>query len=266
MTAVEAEAAAKAAAKKEKERAKKAAKKARQKANAAAAAAAAGATTTVHVDAAGVDDGGDSQATKPSEVGKHVTEADGALDSSAKKKKKKRKKKAGGGGSGDGGGAPKQTAPEPTIPIHELYPDGDFPSNPIWAYEDSPLWNKHEDSNLLRTTPAEMRAKEALMEEQIADLRQAAEVRLERSETSNAVASPLYFTPSPSPHNHISPIPFFDARCVIISVFDRPYTSQFLRSRFSDFSCTPRKYLGMSGSRHTARHGSGCKAGSSLAC
>ena len=63
-------------------------------------------------------------------------EGGGDVEGASKKKKKKKKKKTGGGGGGGNvSDGTKQTDP-PTIPISELYPDGNFPVGEEVEYPD----------------------------------------------------------------------------------------------------------------------------------
>eukprot|EP00041_Stephanoeca_diplocostata_P006365 m.82258 g.82258 ORF g.82258 m.82258 type:complete len:480 (+) comp16324_c0_seq1:112-1551(+) len=111
------------------------------------------------VDAPVEGDNADGQADEDGES------KDGDTGSAEKKKKrKKRNKKAGGGGGGGGAGGP-QTDP-PTIPMHLLYPDSNFPIGEM---------QKYTDDNLERTTAEELRMRDRLYDDKLKDLRQAAE-------------------------------------------------------------------------------------------
>ncbi|KAJ1938522.1 Methionine aminopeptidase 2, partial [Linderina pennispora] len=89
-------------------------------------------------------------------------------DADGEKKKKKKKKKSGNKHKKKGPGAAGQTTP-PTIPVSKLflnkYPEGHI--------------HEYIDDNSYRTTSEEMRAKERLCEQQVNDLRRAAEVHRE---------------------------------------------------------------------------------------
>ncbi|KAJ2376682.1 Methionine aminopeptidase 2 [Coemansia sp. RSA 2607] len=85
-------------------------------------------------------------------------------DSTGQKKKKKNKKKK--KGKKTGGGAAAQTTP-PSIPVSKLYPNNSYPEGQICEYT---------DDNMYRTTSEEMRARDRVNEQQLIDLRRAAEV------------------------------------------------------------------------------------------
>jgi hypothetical protein len=74
-----------------------------------------------------------------------------------------------------------QTNP-PTIPIRKLYPAGNFPMGELCQYKDEYAYLcvcsfafDARASNLQRETSAEVRAREMLMDQDLKDLRQAAE-------------------------------------------------------------------------------------------
>ncbi|KAI8325388.1 peptidase M24A, methionine aminopeptidase [Martensiomyces pterosporus] len=86
--------------------------------------------------------------------------AEGEKKPKKKKKKNKKKKKAA------GAGAAGQTSP-PSIPVSQLFPNNSYAEGEICEYK---------DDNTYRTTSEEMRAKDRLCEQQVRDLRHAAEV------------------------------------------------------------------------------------------
>ena len=125
----------------------------------------------------------------PSEVKEEeeVTDPASTKEGEQKKKKKKKKKKKGGAAKTDPALSKNmaqdnskfwligswtewegtQTWPEPTIPIIDQFPDLKFPEGEICEYK---------DDNRSRITSEEMRLKDKLIEENVRDLRQAAEV------------------------------------------------------------------------------------------
>ncbi|KAJ2000259.1 Methionine aminopeptidase 2 [Coemansia thaxteri] len=90
-----------------------------------------------------------------------------------KKKSKKSKKKAGAGASG-------QSSP-PTIPVSQLFPNNSYPHGQLCDYV---------DDNNYRTTSEEMRAKDRLNEQQLTDLRRAAEVHREVRQYARQIIRP----------------------------------------------------------------------------
>lgn len=86
------------------------------------------------------------------------------------KKKKKKKKKPTGAKSGDAQDssqvAKQQQTDPPTVPISELFPDGNFPTGQILSYKDDNLW---------RETNEEKRALDRMHNDIYSDVRQAAE-------------------------------------------------------------------------------------------
>ncbi|KAJ2720670.1 Methionine aminopeptidase 2 [Coemansia sp. Benny D115] len=98
-----------------------------------------------------------------------ASDDEGDDGAAAQKKKKKNKKKKRSKKKKSGPGAAGQTSP-PTIPVSQLFPNNSYPPNEICEYK---------DDNLYRTTSEEMRAKDRANEQQIFDLRRAAEVHRE---------------------------------------------------------------------------------------
>ncbi|KAJ2745121.1 Methionine aminopeptidase 2 [Coemansia sp. BCRC 34301] len=96
-------------------------------------------------------------------------EEDGVEAEAAQKKKKKNKKKNKKKKKAAGLGAAGQTSP-PSIPVSQLFPNNSYPVGQICDYV---------DDNKYRTTSEEMRAKDLLNEQQLTDLRRAAEVHRE---------------------------------------------------------------------------------------
>ncbi|KAJ2820823.1 Methionine aminopeptidase 2 [Coemansia sp. 'formosensis'] len=103
-------------------------------------------------------------------------EEEGAGEKTQKKKKKKNKKKKKKAGLGAAG----QTSP-PSIPVSRLFPNNTYPEGQICDYA---------DDNLYRTTSEEMRAKDRLNEQQLFDLRRAAEVHREVRQYARANIRP----------------------------------------------------------------------------
>ncbi|KAJ2401913.1 Methionine aminopeptidase 2, partial [Coemansia sp. RSA 2530] len=89
------------------------------------------------------------------------------------KKKNKKKKKTGLGAAG-------QTSP-PSIPVSQLFPNNSYSEGQICEYV---------DDNKYRTTSEEMRAKDRLNEQQLVDLRRAAEVHREVRQYARANIRP----------------------------------------------------------------------------
>ncbi|KAI9505825.1 peptidase M24, structural domain-containing protein [Coemansia spiralis] len=104
-------------------------------------------------------DSGDDSADDADDAG----DAGDATAEKKKKKKKKNKKK------NKKKGAQGQTA-ELTVPVSQLFPNNSYPEGEICEYV---------DDNRYRTTDEEMRAKDRLNEQQLVDLRRAAEVHRE---------------------------------------------------------------------------------------
>ncbi|KAG0711849.1 Methionine aminopeptidase 2 [Chionoecetes opilio] len=97
-------------------------------------------------------------------------EEEGEGEGAGKKKKRNKKKKKTGGGGG-GGGKLQQTDP-PTVPVIDLYPDGNFPEGEICEYK-----LKHDSrTGINRMTSPEKRALETSYEEMYRDIRIGAEV------------------------------------------------------------------------------------------
>eukprot|EP00760_Papus_ankaliazontas_P031156 PhM_4_TR5193/c2_g1_i2/m.46754/K01265/map; methionyl aminopeptidase len=86
---------------------------------------------------------------------------------SKSKKRRQKKKKAANGDSASKTSFPTQTSPEPTIPIHKLYPADAFPVGQIM---------QHPIDGTQRETSAEKRAMERLESVKYNELRRAAEV------------------------------------------------------------------------------------------
>ncbi|KAJ1725175.1 Methionine aminopeptidase 2 [Coemansia erecta] len=105
-------------------------------------------------------------------------EAAAGADGSGQKKKKKNKKKK--KGKKTGGGAAAQTTP-PTIPVSQLFPNNSYPEGQICEYT---------DDNMYRTTSEEMRARDRVNEQQLIDLRRAAEVHRQVRKHARSMIKP----------------------------------------------------------------------------
>ncbi|KAJ2901158.1 Methionine aminopeptidase 2 [Coemansia aciculifera] len=111
--------------------------------------------------------------------GEEGNAADEGAETAQKKKKKnrkknKKKKKAA------GPGAAGQTSP-PSIPVSQLFPNNSYPVGQLCDYV---------DDNKYRTTSEEMRAKDMLNQQQLTDLRRAAEVHREVRQYARASIRP----------------------------------------------------------------------------
>ncbi|EDQ89410.1 uncharacterized protein MONBRDRAFT_37121 [Monosiga brevicollis MX1] len=109
------------------------------------------------------------------EANEELAEAEGGDNAESQKKKKKKKKK-----KSKSGNAKEQTDP-PTIPVTQLFPARKMPENETHQYK---------DDNLQRTTAEEIRARDRLMEEQIQDLREAAEAHRQVRSYVQRIAKP----------------------------------------------------------------------------
>jgi len=96
-------------------------------------------------------------------------EEGGAEDGVTKKKKKNRKKKK--GGAGAGGPATEQTDP-PSVPVIDLYPNGNYPIGEICEYK----INKDDTTAINRFTSAEKKALEISYDDMYKEIRIGAEV------------------------------------------------------------------------------------------
>ncbi|KAJ1804928.1 Methionine aminopeptidase 2, partial [Coemansia sp. RSA 2599] len=116
------------------------------------------------------DDGSDDEA---------GADADGDAEGAQKKKKKKNKKKKKKAKKA-GAGAAGQTSP-PSIPVSQLFPGNSYSEGEICEYV---------DDNMYRTTSEEMRARDRANEQQLTDLRRAAEVHREVRRYAQSMVKP----------------------------------------------------------------------------
>lgn len=124
-------------------------------------------------DSGGVGDSPRSEEKEKKESGSEEEEEAAPGESGATKKRRRRKKKGGGGGGGADGGAGsklQQTDP-PSIPICDLFPEGNFPIGECLDYPPTQDGRTAKD----RTTSEEAKARDRLHEDIYKNFRQAAE-------------------------------------------------------------------------------------------
>eukprot|EP00898_Chlorokybus_atmophyticus_P001622 jgi/Chlat1/2460/Chrsp171S00135 len=96
---------------------------------------------------------------------------EGGAEGAAKKKKKKKPKKK----------TPLQQTDPPTIPMTQLFPDGNYPEGELHEYKDDNRW---------RTTSEEMRERERLEASVYSDVRRAAEVHRQTRKYMKSIVKP----------------------------------------------------------------------------
>ncbi|KAJ2246251.1 Methionine aminopeptidase 2 [Coemansia sp. RSA 455] len=114
------------------------------------------------------------------EDGEEEEEEEGAGEGEKTQKKKRKNKKKNKKKKKTGLGAAGQTSP-PSIPVSQLFPNNSYSVGQICDYV---------DDNKYRTTSEEMRAKDRLNEQQLVDLRRAAEVHREVRQYARSVIRP----------------------------------------------------------------------------